>query len=126
MKRKPALVVSIMVLAPLLLPALAVGNPSHTGGHSTVGDGHATHAMPASSAATGMSEGEVRKVDAALGKVTLRHGPLENLNIPGMTMVFRVKDPAWLPPLKVGERVRFVAERVDGNLTITALEADQR
>ena len=127
MKRIPALVMSCMSLGSLLLPTAAIGNPSQPGAvHSAVGSGHAMHAKSGSSAAASMSEGEVRKVDATLGKITLRHGPLDNLNMPGMTMVFRVRDPAWLPQLKVGERVRFVAERIDGNLTITALEADQR
>jgi len=72
------------------------------------------------------SEGEVRRVDGAVGKLTLRHGPLENLEMPAMTMVFRVKDPTWLAQLKVGDKVRFVAERVDGNLTVTALEVEER
>ncbi|MCC7327299.1 MAG: copper-binding protein [Burkholderiales bacterium] len=71
-----------------------------------------------------MSEGEVRKVDSAAGKLTLRHGPLENLDMPEMTMVFRVKDPAWLAQVKVGDKVRFVAERVDGKLTVTALHLE--
>ena len=73
-----------------------------------------------------MSEGEVRKVDSTAGKLTLRHGPLANLDMPAMTMVFRVKDPAWLAQLKVGDRVRFVAKRVDGNLTVTAIELEQQ
>jgi Cu/Ag efflux protein CusF len=82
--------------------------------------------MPGPGAMASMSEGEVRKVDSAVGKLTLRHGPLENLDMPAMTMVFRVKDRAWLPQLNVGDRVRFVAERVDGNLTVTTLEPQRR
>ena len=73
-----------------------------------------------------MSEGEVRKVDNAAGKLTLRHGPLENVDMPAMTMVFRVRDPAWLQRLRVGDKVRFVARRVDGKLTVTALEAEKQ
>ncbi|HEX8012119.1 MAG TPA: copper-binding protein [Casimicrobiaceae bacterium] len=76
--------------------------------------------------ATGsMSQGEVRKVDSAVGKLTLRHGSLDNLDMPPMTQVFRVRDPAWLAPLKVGDNVRFVVERIDGNLTVTALKPDK-
>ena len=84
------------------------------------------HGMASSRAATEMSEGEVRRIDRTAGKLTLRHGPLANLEMPAMTMVFRVKDPAWLAQLKVGDRVRFVAKRVDGNLTVTAIELEQQ
>jgi Cu/Ag efflux protein CusF len=72
--------------------------------------------------AVAMSEGEVRRIDNTTSKLTLRHGALDNLDMPAMTMVFRVRDPAWLGKLSVGDKVRFVAERVDGNLTVTALE----
>ena len=73
-----------------------------------------------------MSEGEVRKVDSAAGKLTLRHGALQNVDMPAMTMVFRVRDPSWLQQVRVGDKVRFVAERVDGNLTVTALEPEKQ
>ncbi len=66
--------------------------------------------------------GEVKKVDAAQGKITLKHGPLDNLGMPGMTMVFRVADPAMLDKVKAGDMVKFRAEKVDGALTVTRLE----
>lgn len=59
-------------------------------------------------------EGEVRRVNDAEGKVTLRHGPLPELDMPGMTMVFTAKDRAVMRDLKVGDKVRFIAERSDG------------
>ncbi len=59
-------------------------------------------------------EGEVRRLNEAEGKVTLRHGPLPNLDMPGMTMVFTAKDPAILKGIKVGEKVNFVAESANG------------
>lgn len=69
------------------------------------------------------SQGEVRKVDKAAGKVTLRHGPLENLKMPGMTMPFTVADPKMLDGLKEGDQVRFVAEQGQGGtLTVMAIE----
>lgn len=71
---------------------------------------------------TSMSEGEVRKIDKEQGKITLKHGELQNLGMPGMTMVFKVKDPAALDKLSVGDSVQFVAERVEGALTVTAIE----
>ena len=64
-------------------------------------------------------EGEVRKIDKDAGKITLKHGPIPNLDMPGMTMVFRVKDPAMLDVVKTGDKVRFTADKVGGALTVT-------
>jgi Cu/Ag efflux protein CusF len=69
-----------------------------------------------------MTSGEVTKVDKAGGKLTLKHGEIKNLDMPPMTMVFRVKDPAWLDGLAVGQQVRFAAEKVQGQYTVVALE----
>ena len=68
-----------------------------------------------------MSEGEVRKVDAASRKITLKHGPLKNLDMPPMTMAFQVTDMAMLDKVKVGDKVRFVAANPGGKLTLTDL-----
>lgn len=73
-------------------------------------------------AATPQSEGTIKKVDKAAGKLTIAHGPLRNLDMPGMTMVFKVKDPAILEQLKSGDRIRFTADKVDGAFTVTQLE----
>ena len=70
-----------------------------------------------------MTDGEVRKVDKEQGKVTLRHGPIANLDMPGMTMVFKVADPKMLDTLKPGDKVKFAAANVNGALTVTALQA---
>ena len=64
-------------------------------------------------------EGEVRKIDKDAGKITLKHSPIPNLDMPGMTMVFRVKDPAMLDVVKTGDKVRFTADKVGGALTVT-------
>lgn len=72
--------------------------------------------------ATTLSEGVVKKVDKAQGKLTIKHGPLENLGMPGMTMVFRVRDAGWLDRLQPGDAIRFLAEQVNGVLTVTTLE----
>jgi Cu(I)/Ag(I) efflux system periplasmic protein CusF len=66
-------------------------------------------------------DGEVRKIDKAQGRITLQHGELKALDMPPMTMVFRVKDPALLDTVAVGDRVKFDAARVDGNYTVTAI-----
>lgn len=66
-------------------------------------------------------EGEVRRIDAEAGKVTLKHGEIKNLDMPAMQMSFRVADPAWLKTLQVGDKVRFDAAKVNGQFTITAI-----
>lgn len=85
------------------------------------------HAAPVSEAvaaeAVAMSEGVVRRIDAANGRITLKHGPLANLDMPPMTMVFRLSSPALLDALEVGDTVRFRAERIDGAYVVTAIEA---
>ena len=65
--------------------------------------------------------GEVTKLDKASGKVTLKHGEIKNLDMPPMTMVFRVSDPKLLDELVVGSRVRFTAEKLDGQYTVTSV-----
>jgi Cu(I)/Ag(I) efflux system protein CusF len=69
-----------------------------------------------------MSSGEVKKIDKSAGKMTIKHGPLKNLGMDGMTMVFRAKDPAMLDQVNVGDKIYFVAEKADGQLTVTRLE----
>lgn len=69
-----------------------------------------------------MSSGEIVKVDKAQSKLTIKHGPLANLNMPGMTMVFKAKDAAMVEQVAAGDKVNFIAEKVDGALVVTALE----
>lgn len=66
-----------------------------------------------------MIKGEVVKVDKAAGKVTLKHGPIKKLDMDSMTMVFRVADPAMLDKMKVGDKIEFEADRVNGAITVT-------
>lgn len=67
-------------------------------------------------------EGEVRKIDTDANKITLKHGDIQNLDMPGMTMVFRVKDPSLLGKVKAGDKVRFTTDKVDGALTVLSIE----
>lgn len=69
------------------------------------------------------TDGEVRKVDLEAKKLTLKHGEIKNLNMPGMTMVFQVKDPAMLEKVKTGDKIRFTAEKINGAFTVTTIEA---
>ena len=68
-------------------------------------------------------QGEVRKIDEAAGKITLKHGPIKNLGMDvGMTMAFRVKDPAMLREVQVGDKVEFEAEQGASGYTVTKLQ----
>ncbi|WP_416759353.1 copper-binding protein [Roseateles sp. So40a] len=79
--------------------------------------GTATKASSSSS----FAQGEVKRIDAGQGKLTLKHGPIENLGMPGMTMVFRA-DASVLAQLQVGDQIRFKADKVDGTIQITELQ----
>ena len=72
--------------------------------------------------ATEYTKAIVKKIDAKAKKVTLDHEDLKNLDMPAMTMVFRVRDDALLEKLKEGATIEFVAERVDGKLTVTEIK----
>jgi len=69
-----------------------------------------------------MVDGEVTKVDESAGKITIKHGPLKKFDMDGMTMVFRAKDPAMLKQVKVGDKIRFEADKVNGQFTVMKLE----
>jgi Cu/Ag efflux protein CusF len=81
---------------------------------------HQHHGGEASTA--DFSSAEVRRVDRDAQKVTLRHGPIPNLGMGDMQMVFRVADPRMLDDLKPGDRIRFKADKVGGQYTVTELE----
>ena len=69
-----------------------------------------------------LSDGEIRKVDKDAKKITIRHGPIQNLDMPAMTMVFQVKDAAMLDQFKVGDKVKFAADKVGGAYIVTRIE----
>lgn len=68
--------------------------------------------------AQALSDGEIRKVDKDAKKLTIKHGPLQNLDMPPMTMVFQVSDPSMLDQVKVGDKVKFQAEMLSGGKTV--------
>lgn len=89
-----------------------------------------TTPVPASTAATQatapiakeMAEAEVRKVDKEAKKVTLKHGPIKNLDMPSMTMVFQVRDEKLFDKLVSGEKIKFTAEQLQGAFVVTGVE----
>jgi len=72
--------------------------------------------------AAALADGEIRKVDKDAKKLTIKHGPIQSLDMPGMTMVFQVKDPAMLDQVGAGDKVKFSAEKIGGALTVTRIE----
>jgi Cu/Ag efflux protein CusF len=85
-------------------------------------DAHHKRTTNVAQAADSLVEGEVRKVDKEAKKLTIRHAPLTNLDMPAMTMVFQVEDPSMLDQVKVGDKIRFEADKVGGAYTVKRLE----
>ncbi|HUR20783.1 MAG TPA: copper-binding protein [Vicinamibacterales bacterium] len=106
-------IIAIAFAAALSVSAYATTHEQHGSAHV------------AAAAAASYSEGEVRKVDLDAKKITLRHGPLVNLDMPAMTMVFQVSDAAFLNQVKTGDKVRFVAEKIGGAYTVTQIHQAQ-
>lgn len=102
----------LSTLLPLPARSQAASAPAH-GAHST----HAAGMME------GQGEGEVRKIDRAGKKLTLKHGEISGMDMPPMTMVFAVKEAALLDRFKVGDRVRFKVQQSGATLLITELDA---
>ena len=88
-------------------------------------DQHGAMAPPSQDDPDSLSEGGIQKVDKDTGKLTIKHGPLNNIGMPAMTMAFKVQDPAMLDQVKVGQQVRFRVERANGSLTVTKLEVSK-
>lgn len=101
------------VLAGMLTASSALADEKH---HPAV------QTAAAASQAETLAEGEIRRIDKDAKKLTIRHGPLLNLDMPPMTMVFQVQDPAMLEQVKVGDKIRFQADKVGGAYTVTRIE----
>lgn len=103
----------------LIAAGIALAAPALAGTHDAAAK---MQGAPAAADAAAMTDGEVKKVDKEAGKITIKHGPLVGLGMPAMTMVFRAKDPSMLEQVKQGDKIRFVADKVDGAFTVTKLE----
>ena len=80
-------------------------------------------ALPtAAASAADMTDGEIRKVDKSTQKITIKHGEIKNLDMPGMTMLFQAKDAAMLDRVKVGDKVKFHADNSSGLLVVTDIQ----
>jgi len=115
-----------LALALSMAAAVPAWAASHAGGHGAHGDYGKPAAQTSTMAATGdMTDGEVRKVDKEGGKLTLKHAEIKNLDMPGMTMVFVIKDKAMLDKLKAGDKIKFKAINDAGKSTVTEMQMAQ-
>jgi Cu(I)/Ag(I) efflux system periplasmic protein CusF len=110
---------SIITVSALLLATTSVFAASHAGAPMAK-DPVKSGAAP--SVASDMADAEVRKVDKETKKITLKHGVIKNLDMPGMTMVFAVKDAAMLDNLKAGDKIKFKAEQAGSAITVTEIQ----
>ena len=111
----------------VLALALALGAFHGAFGQAGAPTDHAAHHPVAAASAAAAPEAdptdaEVRRIDAAAGKITLRHGEIKNLDMPPMTMVFQVKEAAMLEGLKAGDKVRFRAVKEGGQYRVTEIK----
>lgn len=114
---------SLLTISTLLLGTTSVFAASHAGAPmaNDAAKKEAAAPMPASASAD-MADGEVRKLDKENKKITLKHGVIKNLDMPGMTMVFSVKDAAMLDNLKAGDKIKFKAELSGSAITVTEIQ----
>lgn len=96
----------------------AVASPALAASSSRVDHGQSVDIAQANP----LTEGEIKKIDAATGKITLKHGPIQKLEMPSMTMVFQLKDKALLSGLSVGDLVLFDVEKTGGAMTVTDIK----
>ena len=111
-----------LLLGSAMLIAAWSSGPTHAATAQAPATEPATGQQSPGAAAAAKAEAEVRRVEPATGRLQLRHGPIANLDMPPMTMVFRVKSPALLEGLKEGDRILFTAEKIDGAYTVTSIE----
>lgn len=114
MEGKTKVIYSAMVVLAVAFPLISHADTETV---NAAGEVQANQADP-----TSMTEGEIRRINKDAGKLTIKHGPIENLDMPAMTMVFRVADAAMLDQLQVGDKVRFIVEKLEGKYTVTRLE----
>ena len=110
---------ALLIMTAVLVSTSAAYATSH--GSAPMIKDDAKKEMPAA-ALSDMAEGEIRKVDMDTKKITIKHGEIKNLDMPGMTMVFQVKDPAMLEKVKAGDKVRFKAEKAGGAIVVTDMQ----
>ena len=109
---------TLLLVSTLLAGAASAHAASHAGAPvATDAKKETPMAAPAD-----MADGEIRKIDTDNKKITIKHGEIKNLDMPGMTMVFQVKDVALLGKAKAGDKIRFKAEKSGSNFVVTDIQ----
>ncbi|SDN94321.1 copper-binding protein [Polaromonas sp. JS666] len=113
---------TLLILATLFAGAAHAQSTMKPGGGAVpMGDAKKEATTPSAE----MADGEIRKVDKEAKKITIKHGEIKNLEMPGMTMVFQVKDAAMLDAVKAGDKIRFRAESAGGAIVVTEIQPTQ-
>ena len=110
MKQAKAVLIAAVLAMSALTPLDGLAQSSTDQGALQTSDGAA------------LSDGEVRKIDKAAGKITIKHGPIKHLDMPPMTMVFTAKDRALLDKANVGDKIRFMVVDDGGKMVVTDIQ----
>ena len=113
------------LLLGLVMVALGANSAAYAQSTASADKHSHDHGTPQAAVAAPQTDGEIRKVDVAAQKITVKHGPIENLGMSAMTMVFRVKDPSYLSQVKPGDKVKMRVESINGALTIVELQPQE-
>ena len=105
---------ALILIGALSLSAMSASFTWATSHTAALADAHAEHHA--------LSDGEVRRVDKDARKLTIRHGPIQNLDMPPMTMVFQVQELSMLENVKAGDKIKFSADKIGGAYTVTKIE----
>ena len=123
---------TLLIVASVLAAASAAQAAGHAGAPMAAASATATTKPMTTASATAatksdlaMTDGEIRKVDLESKKITIKHGEIKNLDMPGMTMVFQVKDAAMLDKIKAGDKVKFHAEKSGGAIVVTDIQTSK-
>lgn len=117
MNTRPIALSAALSLAMLMSTGVVIAQPHADHDHSTTSTPNT--ASPA--ATEDLAEGEIRRINASTGRITIRHGYIKSLDMSPMSMVFSVAEPELLNNLKVGDKIRFAAENQQGKLTVTRI-----
>ena len=107
----------------LAISALAMGTLTPMGSFAQTMMDHGK--MDMSQASASMTDGEIKKVDQATGKVTIKHAEIKHMDMPGMTMVFTAKDKSLLGKVKPGDKVKFMVVNEGGKMVVTDIQPAQ-
>ena len=114
---------SLKTLSIALATAAALTLAGHASADAAKGHSHGDAKTDHAAMATDMTVGEIRKIDKDSKKITIKHAEIKSLDMPAMTMVFQVKDPAMLDKVQSGDKVKFKVIKSDSGFVVTELQS---